>query len=42
MVLKSSLYNMNVGDVAGRMARRKIDRLCSDSEAGGRDGKAER
>jgi hypothetical protein len=29
-------------DVAGKRARREIDRLCSDNEAGGRDGKEER
>jgi hypothetical protein len=29
-------------DVAERRTRRKTDRLCSDNEAGRRDGKAER
>jgi hypothetical protein len=28
--------------VAGRRAKKETDRLCSDNEAGGRDGKAER
>jgi hypothetical protein len=28
--------------VAGRRARRESERLCSDNEAGGRDGIAER
>jgi hypothetical protein len=27
---------------AGRRARRETDRLCSDNEAGARDGKAQR
>jgi hypothetical protein len=27
--------------VAGRRARKETNRLCSDNEAGGRDGKAE-
>jgi hypothetical protein len=29
-------------DVAGRRARKETGRLCSDNEAGGRDGKAEK
>jgi hypothetical protein len=29
-------------NVAGRRARRESDRLCSDNEAGGRDGMAEK
>jgi hypothetical protein len=29
-------------DVARRRTRRETDRLCSDNEAGGRDGMAER
>jgi hypothetical protein len=28
-------------DVAARRVRRETDRLCSDNEAGGQDGKAE-
>jgi hypothetical protein len=28
--------------VAGRRTREETDRLCSDNEAGGKDGKAER
>jgi hypothetical protein len=28
-------------NVVGRRNRRKTDRLCSDNETGGRDGKAE-
>jgi hypothetical protein len=38
-VLKEIQNNYNV---AGRRTRRETDRLCSDNEAGGGDGKAER
>jgi hypothetical protein len=37
---KKSMSHSSI--VAGRRARRETDRLCSDNEAGGRLGKAER
>jgi hypothetical protein len=33
---------LKIYSVARRRARKETDRLCSDNEAGGRDGKAER
>jgi hypothetical protein len=35
-------YIIHIAAVAGRRTRRETDRLCSDNEAGGRHGKAER
>jgi hypothetical protein len=37
-----NIINLQENTVAGRRTRRETDRLCSDNEAGGRDGKAER
>jgi hypothetical protein len=37
-----NLFKENLSVVAGRRARGETESLCSDNEAGGRDGKAER
>jgi hypothetical protein len=37
-----SEHTLRTRNVAGRRARKETDRLCSDDETGGRDGKAER